>query len=141
MGDGRSPSARKMEAKTATNRIKNVRDLDVYQKAFDAAMRIFEVSKSFPKEEMYSLTDQIRRLSRSVCSNLSEAWRKRKYKAVFINKLSDAGQEASETQTWLQFALRCNYLDETTFITLDRVYDEIFAMLNGMEKKVESFCR
>jgi four helix bundle protein len=130
-----------MEDKSRINKIKSVRDLDVYRKAFDAAMQIFEASKSFPKEEMYSLTDQIRRSSRSVCSNLAEAWRKRKYKAVFINKLSDAGQEASETQTWLQFALRCNYLDETPFLNLDRIYDEIFAMLNAMEKKVESFCR
>jgi len=103
-----------MEDKYRINRIKSVRDLDVYQKAFDAAMQIFEVSKSFPREEMYSLTDQIRRSSRSVCSNLAEGWRKRKYKAVFMNKLSDAGQEASETQTWLQFALKCNYLNETT---------------------------
>ena len=73
-------------------------------------------------------------------NRIKEGWRKRKYKAVFMNKLSDAGQEASETQTWLQFALRCNYLDETTFTTLDRIYDEIFAMLNAMEKKVDSFC-
>jgi len=130
-----------MEETAMTSRIKSVRDLDVYRMAFDAAMRIFEVSKNFPKEEMYSLTDQIRRLSRSVCSNLAEGWRKRKYKAVFLNKLSDAGQEASETQTWLQFALRCNYLDETTFASLDGIYDEIFAMLNAMEKKVDSFCR
>lgn len=123
-----------------TSRIKSVRDLVVYRMAFDAAMRIFGVSKSFPKEEMYSLTDQIRRSSRSVCSNLAEGWRKRRYKAVFLNKLSDAGQEAAETQTWLQFALRCNYLDEVTFLELDRTYDEIFAMLSGMENKVDSFC-
>lgn len=82
-----------------TIRIKTFRDLQVYRKAFDAAMEIFEISKAFPKEEMYSLTDQMRRSSRSVCSNLAEAWRKRKYKAVFINKLTDAAQEAS--QTWL----------------------------------------
>jgi four helix bundle protein len=124
-----------------TSRITSVRDLVVYRMAFDAAMRIFEVSKSFPKEEMYSLTDQIRRSSRSVCSNLAEGWRKRRYKAVFLNKLSDAGQEAAETQTWLQFALRCNYLDEVTFLELDRTYDEIFAMLSGMENKVDSFCQ
>lgn len=77
-------------------------------------MEIFELSKSFPKEELYSLTDQIRRSSRSVCANTSEAWRKRRYKAVFIYKLSDAGQEAAETQTWLEFSLACKYIDEQT---------------------------
>jgi four helix bundle protein len=87
MEDGR----RKM-----TDKIRSVRDLVVYKKAFDAAMEIFEVSKSFPREELYSMTDQIRRSSRSVCANISEAWRKRRYKAVFINKLSDAGQEAAK---------------------------------------------
>jgi four helix bundle protein len=94
-----------MEGKTSktTERIRSVKDLIVYRKAFDAAMQIFEISKTFPKEELYSLTDQIRRSSRSVCANISEAWRKRRYKAVFINKLSDSGQEAAETQTWLEF--------------------------------------
>ena len=89
-------------------RIRSVRDLIVYQKAFDSAMKIFEITKKFPKEEMYSLTDQIRRSSRSVCTNIAEGWRKRRYKAVFINKLTDAEQEAAETQTWLEFALRCH---------------------------------
>jgi len=86
------------------------------------------------------LTDQVRRSSRSVCSNIAEGWRKRKYKAVFINKLSDAGQEAAETQTWLEFALKCNYLDQETFDKLDDKYEHIFAMLSTMEKKAESFC-
>ena len=129
-----------MDAKGATTRITSVRDLEVYKKAFHAAMRIFEISKGFPKEEIYSLTDQIRRSSRSVCSNLAEGWRKRKYKAVFFNKLTDAGQEACETQTWLEFALACRYIDSTVFDTLDAVYDEIFGMLSTMEKKVDSFC-
>jgi four helix bundle protein len=80
--------------------------LEVYRKAFDAAMEIFEVSKGFPKDEIYSLTGQIRRSSRSICSNLAEGWRKRRYRAVFLNKLTDAGQEAAETQTWLEFGLR-----------------------------------
>ena len=80
-------------------RIRSVRDLVVYRKAFEAAMKIFEISKTFPREELYSLTDQIRRSSRSVCANISEAWRKRRYRAVFVNKLSDSGQEAAETQT------------------------------------------
>ena len=98
-----------------TKRINSVRDLEVYQIAFDTAMQIFQMTKSFPVEERYSLIDQIRRSSRSVCSNLSEAWRKRRYKAVFINKLSDASQEAGETQTWLEFALKCGYINKQVF--------------------------
>jgi four helix bundle protein len=88
---------------------KRVQDLEVYRLAFDTAMEIYEISKSFPPEERYSLTDQIRRSSRSICANLAEGWRKRKYKAVFVNKLLDAAQEAAETQTWLEFAERCGY--------------------------------
>ena len=80
-----------------TNKIRTVRDLKVYRKAFDSALQIFEITKNFPKEETYSLTDQIRRSSRSICSNLSEGWRKRRYMAVFLNKLTDSGQEAAET--------------------------------------------
>jgi four helix bundle protein len=129
----------KMEEKK-TNRIKSVRDLQVYKKAFDAAMEIFKISKDFPKEELYSLTDQMRRSSRSVCSNLAEGWRKRKYRAMFLNKLTDAAQEAAETQTWLEFALSCRYIDSSLFKRLDGIYDEIFAMLNGMENKVDTFC-
>ena len=93
-------------------KIERVRDLDVYKLAFLAAMEIFRISKDFPAEERYSLTDQIRRSSRSICSNLAEAWRKRRYRAVFVNKISDAMQEASETQTWLDFCLACGYTDE-----------------------------
>jgi four helix bundle protein len=130
-----------MDETTLTNKIRSVRDLAVYRTAFDSAMQIFEISKTFPKGEMYSLTDQIRRSSRSVCSNLAEAWRKRKYKAVFINKLTDAGQECAETQTWLEFALRCNYIDKETFRKLDDCYEHIFAMMNVMEKKVDTFCK
>ena len=128
-----------MDNKTK-DKIRTVRDLEVYRLAFDAAMEIFEISKTFPKEETYSLTDQVRRSSRSVCTNLSEGWRKRRYKAVFMNKLSDAGQEASETQTWLEFALRCRYINEETFRKLDDCYEHIFAMLANMEKKADSFC-
>ena len=105
-----------MEERRETKRISSVRELEVYKLAFEAAMEIFELSKKFPKEEIYSLTDQIRRSSRSVCSNLAEGWRKRKYEAVFINKLTDAESEAAETQTWLEFALACKYIDEDTLI-------------------------
>jgi len=81
--------------------VRTHRDLEVYRLAFDAAMEVFEVSKTFPKEERYSLTDQMRRSSRSVCSNLAEAWRKRRYEAAFVLKLNDSEAEAAETQTWL----------------------------------------
>jgi four helix bundle protein len=88
-------------------------DLEVYKKAFTVAMEVFQASKSFPKEETYSLTDQIRRSSRSVCANLAEAWRKRRYEAAFIAKLSDAESEAAETQVWTEFAVKCGYLART----------------------------
>ena len=122
-------------------KIGSVRELEVYQLAFDAAMEIFEMTKQFPPEEKYSLTDQIRRSSRSVCTNLVEAWRKRRYKAVFINKLSDAAQEAGETQTWLEFAVACGYLDDVPLERLDEKYEHIFAMLYTMERKADTFCR
>ena len=122
-------------------RIKSVRDLDVYNKAFNTAMQIFEISKDFPKEEQYSLTDQIRRSSRSVCANLAEGWRKRRYKAMFISKLSDSIAEAAETQTWLEFALACGYVTENIFKKLDEEYEHIFTMLYTMENKVDSFCK
>ena len=93
-----------------TGRIRSHTGLDVYKKAFAAAMDVFEMSKAFPKGEMYSLTDQIRRSSRSVCANLAEAWRKRRYQASFISKLSDAETEAAETQVWLEFSVKCDYL-------------------------------
>ena len=86
-------------------------DLPVYNLAFEQARAVFGFSKKFPKEESYSLTDQIRRSSRSVCANLAESWRKRRYEAAFISKLSDAEAEAAETQVWLQFAVDCGYID------------------------------
>src|SRR5881296_3370119 len=85
-------------------------NLDVYKRSFQAAMQIFEISKSFPKEETYSLTDQIRRSSRSVCANLAEAWRRRRYEAAFINKLNECEAEAAETQVWVEFAVGCGYV-------------------------------
>jgi len=94
--------------------IRTHRDLEVYQMAFETAMKIFEESKSFPKEERYSLTDQVRRSSRSVCANLAEGWRKRRYEASFLSKLSDAEAEAAETQVWLEFSVKCGYLKKDT---------------------------
>lgn len=121
-------------------RINSVRELKVYKLAFETAMEIFEISKTFPTEEKYSLIDQIRRSSRSVCTNLSEAWRKRRYRAVFVNKLTDAAQEAAETQTWLEFCLSCGYIDKDAFQRLDERCEHIFAMLVTMEKKADTFC-
>src|SRR5580658_2609565 len=99
------------------------RDLEVYCKAFEAAMEIFELSKGFPKEERYSLTDQMRRSARSVCANLAEAWRKRRYEAAFIGKLSDSESEAAETQVWLEFAVKCGYLDRERGATFFKAYE------------------
>ncbi len=130
-----------MEERKKTKRINSVRDLEVYKLAFDSAMEIFEISKSFPKEEQYSLTDQVRRSSRSVCSNLAEGWRKRRYKAVFVNKLTDSEQEAGETQTWLEFALKCKYINNEIFKRLDEKYEHIFAKLITMERKADTFCK
>ena len=113
-------------------------DLEVYQKAFQAAMRIFELSKSFPKEETYSLTDQIRRSSRSVCTNVAEGWRKRRYEKASVSKLSDSEGEAAETQSWLEFSVRCAYLKPEEGRELYRTYDEIIRMrvdmINNAEK-------
>lgn len=129
-----------MDEARRTKRIRSVRELDVYRLAFEAAMEIFAISKTFPKEETYSLTDQVRKSSRSVCTNLAEGWRKRRYKAMFVNKLLDAAQEAAETQTWLEFALHCKYINKKTFDSLDEKYEHIFAMLFTMEQKADSFC-
>lgn len=115
--------------------IRHFRELRVYQNAMDAAMRIFEVTKAFPPEEKYSMTDQMRRSSRSVCANLAEAWRKRRYEAAFVAKLSDCESEACETQVWLEFAVRCGYLDSAISNELDQQYDNIIGQLVNMIKE------
>jgi four helix bundle protein len=120
--------------------IKHFRDLEVYRRAFNAAMEIFQMTKDFPAEEKYSLVDQIRKASRSVCANLSEGWRKRRYVAVFKNKITDSMQEASETQCWLEFSLHCGYIVQDTFSRLDDEYEQIIAMLNSMEMNAAKFC-
>ncbi len=112
--------------------IQSHRELEVYQLAFEAAMQIFEVTKRFPVEERYSLTDQIRRSSRSVCANLAEAWRKRRYVRAFVNKLNDSEAEAAETQTWLEFAVKCDYLDAEAGRALYQTYDHILGKLVNM---------
>ncbi|MCK5427197.1 MAG: four helix bundle protein [Thermodesulfovibrionia bacterium] len=95
-------------------------------------MKIFEITKEFPVEERYSLVDQIRRSSRSVCANIAEAWRKRRYKAAFIAKMSDAESEAAETQVWLEFATKCNYMQETLSSELESIYDKIIGQIVRM---------
>ncbi len=107
-------------------------NLDVYKKAFETAMQIFEVTKTFPKEEIYSLTDQVRRSSRSVNANLAEAWRKRRYEAHFISKLSDAETEAGETQSWLEFCVACKYLDKKQATSFYKSYDDIIRIIVSM---------
>ena len=115
------------------------RDLEVYQRAFEAAMTIFKASKRFPAEERYSLTDQIRRCSRSVCANLAEAWRKRRYKAAFISKLNDAEAEAAESQVWIEFAVQCDYLPRNEGRELYRAYNGILRTLVGMATHPDSW--
>ena len=119
--------------------IRSHAELEVYRKAFDAAMQIFELSKKFPKEETYSLTDQVRRASRSVCANTAEAWRKRRYEAAFASKLSDAEGEAAETQVWLQFAVKCAYLERDAAASLYQTYDEVLSILVDMIHHAEQW--
>ena len=107
----------------------------------DAAMEVFTPTKSFPSDEKFSLTDQIRRSSRSVPANISEAWRKRRYPAAFVSKLNDAEGEAAETQTHLELALRCKYLDAEATAKLDGTYNEILVMLDNMAANPEQWTR
>ena len=112
--------------------IKRHSDLKVYKTAFDLSMQVFQLSKRFPREERYSLTDQIRRSSRSVCANLAEAWRKRRYEAAFVAKLSDCEADAAETQVWLQFAVECGYLARVEGRRLFKEYERVLGMLVRM---------
>ena len=115
------------------------RDLRVFQLAYRLAMRIFHESRTFPKEERYSLTDQIRRSSRSVPSNIAEGFRKRRYPNMFISKLADADGEASETQVWLDFARDCGYLTPESYTELTAGYQEVGKMLGAMISHTEKF--
>lgn len=113
--------------------IRSFRELRVYQAAMEAAMEIFEMTKTFPADERFSMVDQMRRSSRSVCSSIAEAWRKRRYRAHFISKLTDSESEAEETRVWLEFAYRCRYISQENFDRLDGVYDLILGQLVKME--------
>lgn len=115
------------------------KELLAYQKSFELAMEIFDLSKTFPKEEKYSLTDQIRRSSRSVSANIAESYRKRRYVNHFISKLTDSDAENSETNVWLEFSLRCNYINQRTFNELNVKTREIGKLINYMIKNPEKF--
>ena len=122
-----------------TEQIKSAKGLRVYKKAYVLAMEIFNLSKSWPKDEKYSLTDQIRRSSRSVCSNLREAWAKRRYEAHFISKLTDCDGENSETDTWLDFAKDCKYISDEDHHRMTNECREVGAMLGSMIKNPTPF--
>lgn len=118
--------------------IRSYKELRVYQSAMEAAMQIFELTKRFPAEEKFSMVDQMRRSSRSVCANIAEAWRKRRYPAHFVSKLSDSESEAEESRVWIEFACRCGYLTEAQAKQLDDMYDKILGqivrMIDGSEQ-------
>lgn len=115
------------------------KELNVYKLAFEAARIIFHLSKKFPKEETYALTDQIRRSSRSVCANIGEGYRKRLYPKHFTSKMTDADGEATETSIWLDFALDCNYIEKKDYDSLFTKYEDIGRMLNSMANNPEKF--
>jgi four helix bundle protein len=131
-GTEEGETRRQGEGEKRKARVVRHTDLEVFRRAFAAAMEVFEHSRSFPAEERYSLTDQIRRSSRSICANLAEAWRKRRYEAAFVSKLSDSEGEAAETQVWLQFAVGCKYVDRRAAKRLYAEYDALIAMLIHM---------
>ncbi len=120
-------------------KIRSHTELDVYTMAFSVASEIYELTKSYPKEELYSLTDQIRRSSRSVCANLAEAFRKRKYPKLFISKLSDSESEAAETQVWIQFSYHCGHIDKVTYEKLYKSYNSIIGKLVNMALQPEKW--
>jgi four helix bundle protein len=122
-------------------KIASFRDLDVYQQGLQEAKKVFLITKTFPKEERYSLTDQIRRSSRAVNAMLAEAWARRRYISAFVNKVNESLGEAMETQAWLDHALACDYINTKQHAALDKEWQRIGAMLNGMIQKADTFCR
>ena len=120
-------------------KIRTHRELEVYQLAFKVAVEIYQLSKSYPKEETYSLTDQIRRSSRSVCANIAEAFRKRKYPKHFVSKLSDSEAEAAETQVWIDFAKEFNYITQEQFEDLDDKMNKVIGKLVNMSNQPEKW--
>lgn len=120
---------------------KSFRDLDVYQEALTLSLEIHEFAKALPTEERYVLADQMRRASRSVTANISEAWRKRRYKAAFVAKLSDSEAEASEMQCWLDFALKAKFMIPTVYEDFDQRYESIIAQLVTMIDGADRWCK
>jgi four helix bundle protein len=120
-------------------KIRSHKELIVYNMAFDAAMEIFKMTKNFPNEEKYSLTDQVRRSSRSVSANIGEAFRKRKYPKSFVSKLSDSEAEAAETQVWLDFSLKCEYINKDMYEKLYQEYENIIGKLVNMSLQPEKW--
>jgi len=148
--EGKHEGVKRRKGETAIEQMKNrnssdakirsFRDLHVYRNALDAAMEIYGISKSFPVEERYSLTDQIRRSSRSVCANIGEAWRKRRYRAAFVSKLNDSEGEAAETQVWLDISLRIDLITEGQWRELNEQYEIILGQLVKMISEPEKWC-
>jgi len=122
------------------SKIESFKDLNVYQKAYKLSMEIFEISKSFPKEEKYSLTDQMRRSSRSVTSCLAESWAKRRYEKSFVNKLTDSLGEENETEVWLDYSMDCKYIQKETHERILSDYDEVRKMLISMINHSDKWC-
>jgi four helix bundle protein len=121
------------------NVIKSHKELIVYQSAFKTSMEIFTLTKTFPKEEIYSLTSQVLSSSRSVCANLAEAFRKRRYEKAFVSKLSDTEGEAAETQVWLDYSVECGYITKSTYKRLYDEYEKVTGMLVNMLKHPEKW--
>jgi four helix bundle protein len=132
-------TANRRTGETAKKPVRHFRDLDVYQNALAADLRVYELTKRFPGEERYALTDQVRRSSRSVSANIAEGWRKRRYEAAFIAKLSDAEGEAAETQVHLEFAFNHSYLSRDEFLNVDDAYEKTIAQLVKMIDEPEKW--
>src|SRR6266542_1222531 len=130
-------TAKRRNGEPARKPVRHFRDLDVCQNALAAGLRAYELSKRFLPEERYALTDQVRQSSRSVCANIAEAWRKRRYKAAFVAKLSDSDTEATETQVSAEIAMRCRYWDQKTFTEIDQLYEKVLGQIVKMAEQRE----
>ena len=124
-----------------SNIAKSFRDLNVYKMSRESALKIFQITKTFPAEERYSLTDQIRRSSRAVNAMIAAAWARRRYRAAFISKLDEALEEAAETQSWLDASMDCAYISQSQFQSLDSTWQSVGAMINGMINRADDFCK
>lgn len=137
---GETVRGQKENQSNPDGKIRSFRDLNVYKNALNAALEVYEISKSFPVEEKYSLTDQIRRSSRSVCANIGEAWRKRRYPAAFVSKLNDSEGEAAETQVWLDISLHTQLISKDQWRKLNEQYEIILGQLVKMISEPQKWC-